>query len=377
MKRVWLGSLGAAALLPIGWVGRGYFIKSPVIASAPPESTKVSALGRLEPASEVVNVSIPGFLSNDRVAELKVKRGDWLEKGGVVARLASHSRMVAARDRAVRQVEVAKARLRQVEAGAKTGEILAQAAEIRRLEAQLAGELAEQRATQARLMAEVKNAQMEYDRNRALLNEGVISPAVMDNRLLNLQTAQANLQQAKSAQQKIIQTMEAAITEARATKNRIAEVRPVDLAVAQAELQEALATLRQAEADLALTTIKAPISGAILEVYSYPGEGVKDEGIVAMGSTDRMLAVAEVYQSDIGRVSLGQTAVVTGQAFKGAIEGKVSEIGLQVSRQSILSTQPGENLDRRVVEVKIALSPPSSQKVKHLTNHQVFVTIEP
>ncbi len=377
MNRFWLGILGATVLIPIGWVGRGYFIKSPVIASAPAESTKVGALGRLEPASEVVNVSIPGFLSNDRVAELKVKQGDWLEKGGVIARLDSYSRMVAARDRAMGRVEVARARLKQVEAGAKAGEIKAQEAEIRRLEAQLEGEIAEQRATLARLTAEVKNAQIEYDRNRSLIDSEVISRSVMDSKLLTLQTAQANLEQAKSAQQKIVQTLKAQIAEARATRDRIAEVRPVDVAVAQAELQEALSALKQAEADLNLTVIRAPIDGAVLQVYARPGEVVTSKGIVEMGSTDRMLAVAEVYQSDINRVALGQPAIVTGQAFSGIVRGKVSEIGLQVSRQSVMNSQPGENLDRRIVEVKIALTPEDSQKVKHLTNLQVSVTIEP
>ncbi len=377
MKKLWIGGM-IATLVPLGWLLWGQYSKpQAVMANVGAEKLSVSALGRLEPASEVVDVSVPGFLSNDRVAVLKVKQGDWLKKGEVIALLDSHSRLSAMRDRALRQVEVARARLQQVQAGAKTGEIQAQEAEIRRLEAQLAGELAEQKATLDRLVAEVRNAQVEYDRHRSLIDSEVISRSAMDSKWLNLQTAQASLEQAKSAQQRIIQTLKAQIAEAKATRDRIAEVRPVDIAVAEAELREAEAHLKQVEADLALTVIRAPIDGAVLQLYARPGEVVTNKGVVAMGSTDRMLAVAEVYQSDINRVAIGQPAIVTGQAFPGSVRGKVTEIGLQVSRQSVLSAQPGENLDRRVIEVKVALNPEDSKKVQHLTNLQVFVTIEP
>ncbi len=379
MSNRWLvGITGFVTLSMVGWLVLSRFPKEQaVIASVTDEPVKISALGRLEPVSEVVNVSVPGFLSNDRVAELKVKLGDKVKKGDVIALLDSHKRMAALRDRALRQVEVARARLRQVKAGAKLGEIQAQEAEILRLKAQLEGELAEQRSTLARLTAEVKNAQREYDRNRLLVESEVISPSAMDSKLLTLQTAQANLEQAKSARQRIIQTLKAQIAEAEATKNRIAEVRPVDVAVAEAELQEAIANLKQAEADLALSIIRAPIDGQILKVHAFPGEVVQSRGIVEIGTTDRMVAVAEVYQSDIARVALGKPAIVTGQAFPGIVNGKVVEIGLQVTPQAILSGQPGENLDRRVVEVKVALDPEESKKVQHLTNLQVFVTIEP
>ena len=59
-----------------------------------------------------------------------------------------------------------------------------------------------------------------------------------------------------------------------------------------------------------------------------------------------MMAVAEVYQTDISKVKLGQTAVITSQAFTGELRGTVSYIGLQVNRQNVFSNEPGENLDQ-------------------------------
>ena len=44
-------------------------------AQAVPIVRQVTALGRLEPAAEVIKVSVPATLSNDRVAKLLVQRG--------------------------------------------------------------------------------------------------------------------------------------------------------------------------------------------------------------------------------------------------------------------------------------------------------------
>ena len=50
-------------------------------------------------------------------------------------------------------------------------------------------------------------------------------------------------------------------------------------------------------------------------------------------------------------------------------------IALKVDQQNIFSNQPGENFDRKVISVRIALNRENSQKVAGLTNSQVTVTI--
>ncbi|MFM7602299.1 MAG: HlyD family secretion protein, partial [Pseudanabaena sp.] len=42
-----------------------------------------------------------------------------------------------------------------------------------------------------------------------------------------------------------------------------------------------------------------------------------------------------------------------------------------VERQRIAGNQPGENLDRRIIEVKVRLNPEDSRLVAALTNLQV------
>ena len=88
-----------------------------------------------------------------------------------------------------------------------------------------------------------------------------------------------------------------------------------------------------------------------------------------------MLAVAEIYESDVDKVRLGQTAKITSDALTGELQGTVEHIGLQVQRQNIVNTDPSANIDSRIVEVKVRLDEASSQKVAGLTNLQVKVAI--
>ena len=106
------------------------------------------------------------------------------------------------------------------------------------------------------------------------------------------------------------------------------------------------------------------------------GEKISDDGIADVGETQQMVVVAEVYQTDISKIKVGQKAGVTSQAFSGELPGTVKEIGLKVSKQNVFSNQPGENLDSRVVEVKIHLNPEASKQVAGLTNLQVQVAIQ-
>jgi HlyD family secretion protein len=89
-----------------------------------------------------------------------------------------------------------------------------------------------------------------------------------------------------------------------------------------------------------------------------------------------MMVVAEVYQTDISKIKLGQKAIITSQGFTGELQGTVQQIGLQVNRQNVFGDQPGENLDSRIIEVKIRLTPEDSKKVSGLTNLQVQTAIK-
>lgn len=341
------------------------------------EKRTVTALGRLEPATEVIQLAAPMTLDGDRLLELRVKESDRVETGQIIAVLGSRDRLQDAVRQAQEQVRSAQARLAQVRAGAKAGEVQAQQAAIVRLQAELDGARGIQAATLARLEAEYQNAQVEYNRYQQLFQEGAVSQSTLDSRRLTATTAQAQLQEAQQNQNRTLETLQAQLREATATLDRIAEVRPVDVQVAQSEVDGAIATLTQAQTDLEQAYIRAPFAGQILKIHTRPGEKLSENGIADLGQTDQMTVVAEVYQSDIGNIQTGQLASITGQGFDGELQGTVSQVGLQVSRQNTFSNQPGENLDRRVVEVRIALTPEASRHVAQLTNLQVQVAIQP
>jgi HlyD family secretion protein len=341
-----------------------------------PTIRQVTALGRIEPATEVIKVSVPATLSNDRVAKLLVQRGDRVETGQVIAIMDSRERLQNASLEAQAQVKVAQTELAKVKAGAKSGEIAAQAAEIVRLQEELKGEIVTQQATIERWQVEVRTANTDYNRYSSLYQEGAIAASELDRKRLALETAQAQLNEVKAKQDQSVNTLSEQIKQARATLDKIAEVRPVDVQAAQAEIERASAAGKKAKADLAEAYIRAPIAGRILDIYAKPGEVVGEKGIAELGQTSQMQVVAEVYQTDIGKIREGQQVIITSESFLKQLHGTVSLIGLQVIQQEVTSGEPGENLDRKVIEVRIQLNPEDSQQVANLTNLQVQVAIQ-
>jgi HlyD family secretion protein len=305
-------------------------IASPQVASA------VTALGRLEPKGEVINLAVS---TGSRIAQLLVQQGDAVKTGQVIAILDSRDRLEAALLKAKEQVRVAQSQLAQVKAGAKTGEIDAQEATVARLEAELA------------------NAQIEYRRYLKLYQEGAIAISLLDSKRLVAETAAAQVQQAKQ------------------TLQSIAEVRPVDVQVAQTQVDDAIAAVEQAQAELDLAYVRSPRNGQILKIHTWAGEIVGSDGIVELGQTEQMYVVAEVYESDVRQVQVGQSAKITSSAFAGETQGTVDQIGLQIRKNDVLDTDPTAAADARVIEVKIRLDPASTRKVAKFTNLEVTVAI--
>lgn len=342
-----------------------------------PTITAVAALGRLEPQGEVIRLSAPNSQTGIRVNQLLVKKGEKIRQGQVVAILDNYIPNLAALEKAKRQVEVSRANLQQVKAGAKLGDIFAQKAAISRLEAELRGSFFTQKATIARLKAELKNSETENKRYQKLYQNGAISASDADTKRLRRDTVQQQLNEANASLKRTIETLQKQLTESKARLNSIAEIRPTDVQVAQANLQSAKASVQQAQAELNLSYIRSPINGQVLKINTWPGEIIDNKGILELGQTQQMYVVAEVYETDITKVRLGQTAIITSEAFSGKIKGTVADIGLQVGRQNIFNANPGSNTDNRIVDVKIRINNlADNQRLSTLTNLQVQALIQ-
>ncbi len=243
-------AMGTATFYALSRSGVGH--PSAPIASPAPTIQSVTALGRLEPQEEVI--SLAASSQSSRVERLLVKQGDRVQAGQVIVVLDSYDRLQAALGKAQEQVRVAQAQLAKVKAGAKTGDIDAQAATVNRIE------------------AELKNAEVEYQRYQALYREGAISASQLDSKRLVVDTTRAQLQQSNK------------------TLQSVAEVRPVDVQAAQADVDNAIAAAKQAQADLDLASIRAPRAGQILKIHTYPGEIVGTDGIVELGKRTKCMS---------------------------------------------------------------------------------------
>ncbi len=144
---------------------------------------------------------------------------------------------------------------------------------------------------------------------------------------------------------------------------------------AEMKVKVAKAFLAEARANLALSEVRAPVAGQVLAVHAREGERVGEEGIVELGETDQMYAVAEVYETDIGRVRPGQKATITSPALQAPLTGQVERVGLMVSKMDVLGTDPVAKTDARVVEVDVKLD--EGQDASTLTYLQVKVDIDP
>ncbi len=289
----------------------------------------------------------------------------------------------------------------------------AQAGKIESLNAQLAGEKPTQQATIRRLRSQLQNTEVDYKRYQQLYVDRAIEATKVDAKRLEVETISQQILEAQSKYNQTVATLNQQIIENKATQNRItsnaqqqlaeakanyetsvattnqqiaaaqatlakiSEVRPVDIAGAQAELSRAQATARQAQAELTEAYVRAPIAGEILKVHTRAGESPSDKGIVEMGQTSQMVAVAEVYESDVRKLKVGQSATIKSEsgAFTQNLKGTISYIGLQIGKQDVLNTDPAADSDSRVVEVKIAIDPNDSNTVKGLTNSKIAVTI--
>ena len=308
-------------------------------SSIPPKNFGIGALGRLEPKSRVLHINAPSVLEPAMIEQLFVDVGDHVSAGQLLARLDSHQREVADEASARATLNLAETKLARVLAGAKTGDIVAKQA------------LVEQ--TQSRL----ELAKKKLDRAQKLAASKAMSADDLD-----------------MARTEMI-TEERALRQHEATLTALKEIRSVDVDYAQAEIEQARAALQRAEADVAVTKINSPIDGVVLKINTRIGERVRSDGLLELGDTSEMDVVAEVHETDIIRVELGQLAEINLRNWGETLQGQVIGKGRLVGRMDVLSNDPVDDTDARVVEVRIRLDKSSSELVAGMSYARVEVMI--
>jgi HlyD family secretion protein len=364
---------------------------SDFVRSSPPAPPPVSvapvntvvALGRLVPEGEVIKVSVSNA-QDSRLDQIFVKEGDRVQKDQVLALLQGIERREANLQNAEADVRLRRAELARVQQGeAKKAEVEAQQAAVAQLQAQIKGEQQQKLASIASAKAIFKEATLTVGRRRKLQQQGGISVADLNQAERDLETAKATLQERQAALRGTITTLEASLRQAQAKLTQIQEVRPIDVEIAQVNLDKALIAVKQSKADLEDVRVRAPIAGQILRINTRIGEQVNTaQGIVELARTQQMYAIAEVYETDVAKVRLGQRVKLSTEygGFTDKLLGTVQTVGLQIGRKTLQSATDsgGPNLDQdaRIVEVKIRIDPKDSPKVASFTNMLVQATIE-
>jgi len=341
---------------------------------------QVVALGKLIPKGEVIKLSVANA-EDSRVNQILVEEGDLVAENQVIAILQGIDRRERDLEEAQKSVELAQARLEQTRIGeTKQAELAAQRANISRLESQLRNETAERQAAIASTKAQLRQANLTYDRNNSLQQQGAVSTEAFDQAKEQFDIAQAAVNERQAQLSNTQQTLKAEINQEKENLARLQEIRPADLKIAEIELERAIIAVEQRKADLEDTKVKAPISGQILRINTRIGEQVNtQQGIVELGRTNEMYAVAEVYETDINQVKVGKSAVISSEygGFTGKLKGTVEHLGLQIGAKQLSESaqDPTQDENSRIVEVKIRIDPKDSKKVAGLTNMKVRVEI--
>jgi HlyD family secretion protein len=281
----------------------------------------VSAPGEIEPKSKV-EISAK---ASARVVALPYEEGDTVTKGDPNANPPVPASVLVRLDSKDLESQLLSAQARRA----------AQAAGIEVEKARIAS----QKATLLGTVATLDQAKTDLQRQQTLLQTKDISQATYDQAKLKLDELQAQYEAAKLG-------LEAA---------------ELNLQVLEHNLEAADAGIEQAKEALSYTTIVSPIDGVITRINAEVGEMVvtgmmNNPGtkILEVGDLSQMLVVAQVDEADVGKLELGQKAVVLVDAypnreFKGtvytiALSHDLSRQGTKYYRTEILLEQTEERL---------------------------------
>ena len=126
---------------------------------------------------------------------------------------------------------------------------------------------------------------------------------------------------------------------------------------AEAELAETNSKLDRAKTVLRDYTLKSPIDGIVITKHLEPGE-TAGEGtpILTLADLNSLKITAELDETDVGKIQIGQKAEVSADAYRGSTYyGKVDKISEDVKRKKIRTFDPIVWMDINTQEITIAL----------------------
>lgn len=380
MRAAWVlgGLVLALGFAAIGWIARdqgmifGSHETGPSGVAPAIVAEEAKAIGHLEPAGDVVEI---GAIVGDRLVDLKVREGDPVRKGQPLVCLdtwalrklevdATQMQLKEARDRGAAELNLAEARIAAAKLAleqAKTHEAEIRAEELKIPVLKEAFELAKR--NQARL---------------AGLSREIASEQQREQQDLAVRKAEAEWRAAEKLLDKDRRSNDLALKAAQAELSAALAAKQVALSSVPEESLKKKLELAQAQWERSLLT--APCDGTVLKVFLRPGELVGPGPILEIADLRRMAVIAEVDETEVKLVRVGQRAVITSRSFRSpydqqGLEGSVTRIGRIISRPALKELSPLAPADRRAVEVRIELDEEASWQAKDFVHMQVDVSI--
>jgi HlyD family secretion protein len=337
--------------------------------------TRVTARGRLEPEGGIINVAAAG---PDILQKIVVDEGATVIKGQQLALLAS---------RKLRDIELQAAKVQLEEA------------EERRLKS-ITSLKAQQREAEARIQQIKNQAPLDVKIQEAKIQVAQRQFDAAEELLSRMRRAGSYPQQEIDHQQLLRDQAEQELNGARLALEKIRDANGTALRTAEAQRDVVEADLRRAESELpvaalrksselaaerwAQTAITSPVKGKVLKILLHEGELVGAQPVFQVGDTSVMNAVAEVYETDAkvvrdwwrsGQRVAAEVEIRFPNAGTAKFTGQVTYVADLVAKSSALSLDPRQEVDRRVVEVRIRLDPQFAAEAAQYINMQVDVTI--
>jgi HlyD family secretion protein len=255
----------------------------------------VSTSGRVVPNLEVdIKCKASG-----EVIKLPFDVSDPVKKGELLVQLdpVDEKRSVK---RALVSLAVSKARLAQAKVRLKTAE------------QDLATERSRATAALKSSQARAGDARAKCERTRKLLDQKLASREEYDTACTSDAAAQADLIAARARMEELT------------TRKLSLETRRQDITIAEAQVTTDELSLSDARQRLADTTVNAPMDAVVtssnVQIGQIISSGISNVGggttVLTLADLSRIFVLASVDESDIGKVEVGQKAMITADAFK-------------------------------------------------------------
>jgi len=325
--------------------------------SPPPASVEAAGDGSeiAEAVVEPERWSEVSFPINGEVAEVGVTAGEHVAEGQVLVQLNAANAALAVRD-AEAALATAQAQLLLKRAGPRAEEIAAAQADVEAAQGNLwravalrdqlksgtTAELASVRAQLEAAEAERRQARAEIDWADEANDEERAKAAQERFHAATLRIAAAEARLAAQPRAAAAQLrganarVRAAQAQMGAAQARLDLLRagPMaeEIAMAEADVQQARVALAAARVALERTTLRAPFAGTVTQVHVEAGDAVAPgQAVLVLAALDRLqVKTTDLTELDVVHVTEGESAVVTVDALPGeTFAGVVREIALQ------------------------------------------------